>query len=83
MHEAKSFSEDEKNKIMKFYNKLMTLERESLLFDVEPDDKKEADFINKLWKQWPIIKKETSKLVEKMKGSWKDEDIKIKNHYFG
>jgi len=83
MHEAKSFSEEEKNKIMKFYNKLMTFEREALLFDIEPDDKKEAEFIKKLWKQWSEIKKETNKLVEKMKNSWKDEDIKIKNHYFG
>ena len=83
MHESKSCSEEEKNKIMKFYNKLMTLERESLSFDVEPDDKKEAEFIKKLWKQWLKIKKETNKLVEKMKESWKDEDKKIKNHYFG
>ncbi|MBU1246248.1 MAG: hypothetical protein ABIJ20_03745 [Nanoarchaeota archaeon] len=83
MHESKSCSEEEKIEIMKFYNKLMILEREALSFDIEPDDKKEAEFINKLWKQWTEIKKETNKLVEKMKESWKDEDKKIKNHYFG
>ena len=83
IHESKSFLEEEKNKMMKFYNKLMILERTSILFDVDPDDKKEAQYINKLFKEWSGIKEKTNKLVEKMKSSWKDEDKKIKNHYFG
>ena len=83
IHESKSFSEEEKNRLMKFYNELMTFERASLVFDVEPDDKKEAEYINSLWKEWPKIKTETLKLVNKMKNSWKDEDNKTKNHFFG
>ena len=83
MFELKSFNEQEKENISKFYKKLMQYERESLTLDVNPDEKKDFDYINKLWKDWQYFKKEMLKITEKMKASWEKEDKLVKDSYFG
>ena len=83
MFEIKSFSEEEKQKMSEEYKKLMMYERESLMLDVSPDEKKEVDYINKIWKDWPSLKKTLIKISEKMKDSWNSKDKSEKDNYFG
>ncbi|MEK6841226.1 MAG: hypothetical protein AABX45_01375 [Nanoarchaeota archaeon] len=83
MVEVKSFSEDEKEKMSKIYKKLMEFERQSLSLDVEPDEKKEVEFINNLFKEWKKFKDEMIKITKKMKESWHLEEKEEKDNYFG
>ena len=81
--EVKAFSEERKKEIEKIYKELMYLERESLLLDVFPDDKKDAEFINNVFSYWKKIKKEMKEVVHVMKESWKKEYKSEKDNYFG
>ena len=83
MLELKSFDDDEKNKMFELYKKLMLYERGSLILDVNPNEKEDFNYINKLWKDWVNFKKELIKITEKMKNSWHEKDEKIKENYFG
>ena len=83
MLEVKSFNEDEKEKMSKIYKKLMEFERQSLSLDVEPDEKKEVEFINNLFKEWKKFKDEMIKITKKMKESWHLEEKEEKDNYFG
>jgi len=83
MFEIKSFTEEEKNSLSQIYKKLMQYERESLIIDVNPNEKNDASYINNLWRDWHSFKKELIKITEKMKNSWKLEDKKVKDNYFG
>ena len=81
--EVKAFSEERKKEIEKIYKELMYLEREFLLLDVFPDDKKDAEFINNVFSYWKKIKKEMKEVVHVMKESWKKEYKSEKDNYFG
>lgn len=83
MYELKSFTESEKQDMAKLYRKLMKYERESLILDVEPDEKLEVDYINDLWKNWSTYKAELLKISKKMKASWDIEEKEEKDNYFG
>ena len=61
----------------------MVYERQSLLLDVYPDDKKDAEFINDVFNFWKKIKKEMEEVVVLMKETWKKEFSQEKNNYFG
>ena len=79
----KNFSDEKKKEIEKIYKKLMVYERQSLLLDVYPDDKKDAEFINDVFNFWKKIKKEMEEVVVLMKETWKKEFSQEKNNYFG
>ena len=83
MYELKSFSESEKQNMAKLYRKLMQYERESLILDVEPDEKFEVNYINEIWKNWNNYKSELLKISKKMKSSWNVEEKEEKDNYFG
>ncbi len=83
MFEIKSFSDEEKKEISEIYKKIMIHEREALTLDVNPDEKKEVDYINNLMKNWIYFKKELIRITEKMKNSWMQEDKSEKDNYFG
>ncbi len=83
MLEIKFFNEEEKEKISKMYKKLMEFERESLSVDVNPDEKKDVEFINNLFKEWKKFKEEMIKITKKMKESWHLEEKEEKDNYFG
>jgi hypothetical protein len=83
MLEVKSFDENEKGRMSKIYKKLMEFERESLSLDVNPDEKKEIEFINNLFKEWKKFKEEITKISKKMKESWHLEEKEEKDNYFG
>ena len=83
MFEIKSFSEDEKQILNDYYKKLMKYERESLSLDVNPDGKKDAEYINNLFKEWQYFKKYLIAVTDKMKSSWQTEDKPFRDNYFG
>ena len=83
MLEIKFFDEEEKNNLSKIYKKLMQFERESLSIDVNPDDKKDVEYINTVFKQWRQYKEELIKITKKMKDSWKMQEEITKDSYFG
>lgn len=81
--EIKSFNEKEKEKISKLYKRLMEFERESLILDVNPNEKKDSEFINNLFKEWKTFKQEMAEITKKMKDSWHLEEKEKKDNYFG
>ena len=82
--ELKSFSDEEKKQLEKIYRELMYYERESLLLDVIPNDKKEVNYINNVFDFWKKIRKQMENIVRVMQDSWKKEDTDLeKNNYFG
>lgn len=83
MMEVKAFDDSEKTKMTKIYKKLMEFERESLSIDVNPDEKKDFDFINRLFKEWKNFKEELINITKKMKNSWHLEEKEEKDVYFG
>ena len=83
MFEIKSFTDNEKQNLSDNYKKLMMYERESLLLDVNSDEKKDVGYINKIWKEWQVFKKDMINIAEKMKSSWEKEDKPFKDSYFG
>jgi len=83
MFEVKSFNGEEKEKINKMYKKFMEYERLSLSLDVDSDEKKDADYINNLFKEWKKFKEEMIVITKKMKESWHLEEKEEKDNYFG
>jgi hypothetical protein len=83
MVEIKSFTDEEKIKMNNLYKKLMEYERLSLSLDVNSDDKKEADYINNLFKEWKKFKEEMINITKKMTESWHLEEKEEKDNYFG
>src|SRR3989344_4765209 len=82
MTELKSFSDENKKQIEKIYKELMYFERESLLLDVIPNDKKDVEYINNVFNFWKKIKNQMEDIVKVMKDSWKKEDTDSeKNNY--
>lgn len=83
MFELKSFSEEEKDNMLKLYKRLMKFERKSLILDVNPDDKEDFEYINNVYRLWKEFKDEILKITEKMERSWGIEDKPLKDVYFG
>tara|TARA_Y100000034_G_scaffold136782_1_gene215731 strand:- start:2221 stop:2682 length:462 start_codon:yes stop_codon:yes gene_type:complete len=81
--EVKNFSEEKKKEVQKIYKGLMQYERQSLLLDVTPSDKKDVEFINDVFNFWKGKKKEMENVVKLMQESWKKEFSSEKNNYFG
>ncbi len=83
MLELKSFTDKEKQDMSKLYKKLMLYERESLILDINPDEKRDVNYINSLWKDWHEFKKDLIRISQKMKDSWNFEEKEEKDNYFG
>ncbi|MFH1209471.1 MAG: hypothetical protein V1663_01655 [archaeon] len=83
MNEIKEFNEEDKKNMEEIYKKLMIFERDSLMADVEPDDKKDVDYINKVFSELVPLKKDVLKITKKMRDYWLKEERINKNNYFG
>ncbi len=84
MQELKDFSQEEKIYLSQIHKNLMRYERESLSIDVNPNDKKDVEYINNLWQDWLNFKKELIKVTDRLKDSWKyQKDKKREDSYFG
>jgi len=71
MNENNFFDDDEKKHMYNLYKKLISMNRESALISLNPDEKNEAEFINHFFEHWEPIRKELYNYVKKMKESWK------------
>jgi hypothetical protein len=84
MYEVRYFSDDEKNDIYKLFKKLMKINRSMIKAVLDGDEKGEADFLNKFYKEWEYLKKELLVYIGKMKDSWeKQSTIEEDTAYFG
>ena len=83
-YEVKFLSDDEREKLSNLFKRLMVLNRRNLMFDLEPNEKEEAEFITATYGEWLTIKKELLGLVSIMEKSWTEEDkIPTDKGYFG
>jgi len=79
----KSLEGADKKLIEELYGKLGKMEIEVIWLDNQYDEKKEAEFINKTYKEWQEIKKDMDKLIDSFKRSWKKKIGKKRENYFG
>ncbi len=84
MYECKIFSDEEKDALFKLFKRLMFFDRFSIETSIDENDKKSAEFINNIWKEWDKIKKELSSFIKKLKEGWlKETKIKEELRYLG
>ncbi|MBI4159070.1 hypothetical protein HY500_02310 [Candidatus Woesearchaeota archaeon] len=81
MVESRIFTEEEKQEISELYKRLMHYEKESLILDIESDDKASARYINEVFNSWPEIKKEMVVITKKMQKAWNEKE-KIESYTF-
>lgn len=81
MVESRIFSEEEKQEMAELYKKLMYYEKESLILDVESDDKQSAKYVNDVFTNWTEIKKHLITITKKMQKSWNEQE-KVENYTF-
>lgn len=73
MHEANIFNDEERKVIYSLYKKLMVIIRQSVEVSLNRSEKEEANFIKKTFDGWKGLKTSISKIVDKIKNSWKKE----------
>lgn len=84
MHECSILDEEEREKAIALFKKLMFFERYSVEASINEDDKKTSKFISDFWKEWPNIKSEFLWVILKLKESWlRETDIKTDVGYLG
>ncbi len=84
MHEVAYFDEKEKNKVFKYYRKLMKISRESLEIGLEANEHREAMFINSIFNEWKSIKEQMIEIIKILKESWeKDSQNEEDLRYMG
>ena len=84
LHEIRFIDDSEKKRMYDTYRKLMDINRLSVEVSLEHDKSHEAEFINRFFFEWKIIKKDLLKFVKKMRESWQIEtDIKEDVGYLG
>ncbi|HLC37756.1 MAG TPA: hypothetical protein VJJ53_03180 [Candidatus Nanoarchaeia archaeon] len=84
LYESKFFTEEDMDNVSSLFKKLMLIDRHYLLVDIEEDEDKDSEFINTVYEDWLILKKDLIKFLDIMKESWKKEDkIPTEKDYFG
>lgn len=84
MEESGFLSKEEKDELITLVKKMVTLERESLLLDINHDDGKDAEFIKKAYFRWKEFKVNIEKHTRKLRDGWKKETKEESDeHYFG
>jgi GTPase SAR1 family protein len=73
LYECRAFNDEEKKELYHLYKNLLALDRESLIVGLQTDNKKEADFINKVLNKWLEDKERIIRIVSKLKKSWETE----------
>jgi len=84
MYEIRFFSDDEKNDMYTLFKKMMKANRSIIELILINDEKKQAEFMNIFFNEWPDMKKELIMHLNKMKESWeKSSTIEEDLGYFG
>jgi len=73
MYEAHYYTEEDKQKALNLYKRLMIYSRTSDEIAIKYNEEDEANFINELFQKWEEIKDEMYFFIKKMKNSWKQE----------
>ncbi len=75
LHEVKEFSYAEIADLFILYRKLMSSGRDALISGIERNEKRDAQFINDFYKEYPEIKKSMSAIAERLKKSWSSKGV--------
>ncbi len=73
--EINNLSDDDKREIFVFYKRLSILIHEALVAEIATE-KESAQFIMKIWKQWPEIRKKEMTFLKKIAEAWQKEEEK-------
>lgn len=79
----KSFSETEKETVKKLYGQLARYEIDAFGLEAEYNEKKEADFIKKVFAEWKGISEELKEIHKFMLENYDKADKKQTKSYFG
>jgi len=79
----KSLDSDDKKLVEGLYMDLGKYEIMSISLDNEYDEKKDADFIKKFFKEWQSIKKKFGKIMDGVEACWEKEVEKKGRDYLG
>jgi len=83
MAESQQLSKGDREKVKKVLDRLMIMERNSFIIEVDLDDKKSAEFIKEALDAWVKAKKDMEPIFKILMKAWMPEDVKNDNHYFG
>ena len=86
IEESKFFSEEEKRKIADLLKDLISLLRESVLLDLEHQEKKDAKFITGVFNEWKSLAHSIYFFSELLKRGWEQKtrgEEEREKHYFG
>lgn len=73
LEESKFFSDADREKLISLLKELMYFERQSLMLEVNFNEKEDVEFVNDVFTKWGKIRKEISYFAEKLKKGWKEE----------
>lgn len=79
----KSMSQEDKKKLSDVYNKLSEINLDLIKLDIDSNEKKDAEFIIKVYNSWQSIKKELLFVIEKFKNNNEIKEEKSSSKYFG
>ena len=79
----KGLKDSEKKLLNDIYIKLGKFELESIALDNIYDEKKDADFIKRFFKEWQAIKEKFGKIMENLEKAWEREVEKKDRGYLG
>lgn len=83
-YESGFFTEEQKKKLLDLHRKMMVFERQSIAIDISPSEKRDVDYINKLWTEWPKFSKIMDEVSIDMEKAWQQEYKKEEGEkYFG
>ena len=80
---VKTFDEKSKSIVKETYGKLSKREVELIDLDLEYDEKKEAEFIKSVEKEWDEIKKEIKEVLKTINKNWNTKSETNNKNYFG
>lgn len=84
MEESGFLTDEEKKELAIFIKNMIILERESLILDIELDERRDAKFIKEASLKWKEYKLKLLEYAFKIKKEWeKGTTSEEENHYFG
>jgi len=80
---VKGLTSADKRLLEKLYEKLGSFELDVIELDCDYNEKAEAEFIKKIFREWAEIKKDMLSLSEILRKNWTQKSIKDEKGYFG
>lgn len=79
----KALDEKDKNALSEIYKRFGEIEVNLIATDLVYSEEKEAEFIKKTFKTWQVIKKDLTKIFNKIKSTRESKPIDNDKNYFG